>query len=297
MPEYSVPEHSVIVADRSGQLAYKCGRRRSGHTHFHKVAHSEIAARENAGLVLLRAPYPLLGAALGYPLDKHLENLADITPVGLGRKLVLKGNHAVEALYLHLLGHIIRHLARGQCAGTLGVFEHKCRVESRHAHQFERLPEILLAFIVESGKEVGGNAAVGYSLAYSLNTPHVPLAGVLAVHGLQHAVGARLHRQMDVVADIGMRGNDGDGVVRHIFGMRGGEAHAHVGSILGHKGKQPGKIHGFSGRFVSAAVGVDILTQQRDLAEPFLPEVGDLSEYAFNLAAALTAAGIRHNTV
>ena len=61
VPEYSVPEHSVIVADRSGQLAYKCGRRRSGHTHFHKVAHSEIAARENAGLVLLRAPYPLLG--------------------------------------------------------------------------------------------------------------------------------------------------------------------------------------------------------------------------------------------
>ena len=40
---------------------------------------------------------------------------------------------------------------------------------------------------------------------------------------------------MYVAADIGMRSYGGYGIVRHILGVRRGEANPHIGSRLGHQ--------------------------------------------------------------
>ncbi len=43
---------------------------------------------------------------------------------------------------------------------------------------------------MESGEKVGGDSAVGNCPADCLDASEIPLAGVFAVHGLEHFVGA-----------------------------------------------------------------------------------------------------------
>ena len=43
---------------------------------------------------------------------------------------------------------------------------------------------------------------------------------------------------MDMARYVGMGGHGLEGLVRHILGMGCGEAHAHVGSRLGHHGEK-----------------------------------------------------------
>ena len=65
--------------------------------------------------------------------------------------------------------------------------------------------------------------------AYGRYAVQIPLAGVLPVHGLQHAVAAALHRQMDMARDVRVFGHHLKGLVAHVFGMRRSEAYPHVG--------------------------------------------------------------------
>ena len=67
-----------------------------------------------------------------------------------------------------------------------------------------------------------------------MDTVHIPRTGVLTVHQVEDTITATLYRQVDMLAHIGHLGDDAQGVVAHILGMRGGEAHTHLWHSLGH---------------------------------------------------------------
>ena len=97
---------------------------------------------------------------------------------------------------------------------------------------------------MEAGKHVARDAAVGHGLAYLVDAVEIPLAGILAVHELQYLVAATLHRQVDVVAYVVVGSHGGNDVVGQVLGVARGEAHAHLGSRLGHDAQQLGKVDG-----------------------------------------------------
>ena len=102
----------------------------------------------------------------------------------------MQGDHAVEAFDFYVFGDVVGHFAAGECAGSFGVFEHECRIETGFAHQRQRLLEVFLAFIVETGEHVGGESGIGYDAAYRRYAVEIPFAGIFAVHSLEHLVGA-----------------------------------------------------------------------------------------------------------
>ena len=122
----------------------------------------------------------------------------------------------------------------GVSAGAFTVFEHKGRVVTYLAHERERELVVFLSLTVVAHEDVGGKTTVGDDAADGLHTVHIPLAGVFAVHEFQDAVAATLHRQMDMFADVGLLGDDMQGFVAHVLGVRGSEAHPHPGSLVGH---------------------------------------------------------------
>ncbi len=91
---------------------------------------------------------------------------------------------------------------------------------------------------MEACEQVGGYAAVGYHTAYGGDPVQIPFPGVLAVHGLEHAVASGLYREVYVVADVRVACYGGYGVVAHVLGMRCGEAYPHVGGGFGHGGQK-----------------------------------------------------------
>ena len=62
-------------------------------------------------------------------------------------------------------------------------------------------------------------------------------------HEFEHLVAAALHRQVDVLANVGVSGHGGDDVVAQVLGIAGGEAHAHVGSCLGNHCQECCKVY------------------------------------------------------
>lgn len=96
---------------------------------------------------------------------------------------------------------------------------------------------------MKSGKQVGRDATIGYSAAYGLNTSEIPVTRILAVHGLEHSIGPRLHRQMHMIAYIVMRGHSFYYIIAHILGMAGGEPYSHLGHGFGHKSEKSGKVY------------------------------------------------------
>ena len=98
------------------------------------------------------------------------------------------------------------------------------------------------------------------------------------------------------MAQVGPGGDDVEGLVAHILGMRRGEAYPHIAGSLGHQSQQGGEIdHRAVGPLV--AVRVDILPQQRHLLEALGLEVGQFAQNALGLTAALPPAGIGYNTI
>lgn len=111
----------------------------------------------------------------------------------------------------------------------------------------------------------------------------IPLAGVFAVHEFEDAVGAALHRQVDVVADVGLFGNHVKRVVAHVLGVRGGKADAHAGYGAGHAAQQLRKADdGAVGGFV--AVAVDVLAQQGQFLVAAGGQVGGFGQDAVQVA-------------
>ena len=259
-----------------------------------------ITPVEDNDFVLRSAAEELLAGAFACSLDQYLEGLAHIAAVALGREFVLQGNHLVQTAELHLFGYVIGQVARGVRAGPLAVFEHEGRVVLTLAHERERELVVLFGFGVIAHEDVGGQAAVGQDAPDGSHAVEIPGPGVLAVHEFEDAVATTLYGQVDVAADVGMRGNDVERLVAHILGVRGGEADAHGRIGFGHAGQEGREGNGgvvALGIGRMARVGVDVLSQQGDFFESALAEVAHFGQDALNVAAAFAPARVRHDAV
>ena len=90
-------------------------------------------------------------------------------------------------------------------------------------------------------------------------------AGVAAVHRVENAVGARLHRQMQLRhqrRQIAMRGDE---AVIHVARMARGVAQTRDTGNFGEPMQQPSQRRG-AAACVLAVIAVDVLADQRDLA-------------------------------
>ena len=191
---------------------------------------------------------------------------------------------------------------------------------------------VLLRLAAVAGEDVGGDGTVGHQSANSLDATQIPLAVVLAVHAFEHRIATTLHRQVDVSAHIRLLGDDAQGGIAHVLGVRRGKADAHarhgachgaeqfgeedeigvgVGLVLGgadvFRGdggiacrlfvQGSGGALGFAGGIAARLVGVHVLSQEGHLLETALFEVATLVDDALHIAAAFATAGVGHDAV
>ena len=97
-------------------------------------------------------------------------------------------------------------------------------------------------------------------------------------------------------ADIGMSGNDVNGLVAHVLGMGGSKTYAHIWRGLGYHSEKSREINSHTVRS-GIAVTIDILSQKSGLLKASSPKIGKLGKYALRLARTLTTASIRDNTI
>ncbi len=148
---------------------------------------------------------------------------------------------------------------------------------------------ILFRFRGEPGDDVRGKGDVRNQLANLCDPLHVVFHRIGAVHQLQHAVGAGLHRQMDVVADVPPLRHRLDQLVRHVLRMRCRIADPDFRIDRGCGGKQVGKI------LPLPPVAVHVLPQQRHLPETVIAQVLHLVDDGDKGTAPLASAGKGNN--
>ena len=89
------------------------------------------------------------------------------------------------------------HVGGGR-AGPRRIFERVGAGEADLGDQPQRVVEIALGLAREADDEVRRERDVGPRAAYPLDDAQIVRAGVAAVHRFENAVGARLHRQMQM---------------------------------------------------------------------------------------------------
>ena len=133
--------------------------------------------------------------------------------------------------------------------------------------------------------------------AHRAQPPHPGLVfqrRIAALHEREHAVGAALHRQVQVVGELRHVGERLDQAVVELERVRGGEADALDARHARHVVDERRQIEA---RAVShrAAVGVDVLAEQRDLAHALGGELPHLLEHRVEAAADFLAARVGHD--
>ena len=159
----------------------------------------------------------------------------------------------------------------------------------------------------EARDHVLAYSAARNNSANAVHERQVLLAVVAPIHGLENARRTALHRQVNVLANVGV-GRDGlQHVVLHVLRIAGREADSHLGYRIGHKVKQVRKVMGTGLRhgaclveifFESAPVpqvGIDVLTKQRNLLIAVRPKLHHLLEDGLRVSTALSTAGKGHH--
>ncbi len=118
--------------------------------------------------------------------------------------------------------------------------------------------------------------------------------GVAALHRRQHAVGTRLHRQMQMRHQLGQLAVALDQPLRHLARMAGGVADALDAGNLVHHLQQEGEIDG-AAVVRRALVGVDVLPQQGDFLDPAICQTDDLGDHVVERAREFLAARVGHD--
>ncbi len=169
-----------------------------------------------------------------------------------------------EPLGFNAFGDLVR-AARAGRAGPLAVFEREGLGETDLAHERERCREIVVALAGKADDEIGGERDIRPRRAQAIDDAAIIVDRMAAIHRLEHAVRARLHRQMQErhqLFDIAMRL---DQLVVHIARMRGRVAQPLEPRQLGERANEPAEAPHCAIDAV-AVIGVDVLAQERDLA-------------------------------
>ena len=217
----------------------------------------------------IRAAAHELAVMAAFALEQHRQGAADHRGV---EGFLLAAQQRLQPLQpfgLHVFGHLLRHDRRRR-AGPGAVFEGIGLGVADLVHQRQRGREIVIALAGKSDDEIRRQRQVGAAGAQPLDDAQIGCGVVLPVHRRQHAVGARLHRQMQIRHQRRHVAMGGDQIVGHVAGMGGGVADAVQPVDLGQVADQPAEAP-----FIrtaadlargGAVIGIDVLAQQRDLA-------------------------------
>ena len=153
---------------------------------------------------------------------------------------------------------------------------------------------IFVGLAGEAHDEIRGQDDIGARGLDALDQAKIFLGGVLAVHRLENAVRARLHRQMQIGHQLGLVAMSLDQIVGHVVGMAGGIADAVEPVDFGQSADQPAQLPIPAIR-TSTMPAVDVLAQKRDVAHPARNQIAGFGQDTVDRTADLRPAGIGHN--
>src|SRR5579859_3939840 len=115
-------------------------------------------------------------------------------------------------------------------------------IEANLLQQIEGVLELCLRFSTEADNHVRGEGKGRPQFAYSFNTFTVFIQSVAALHTLQHAVIASLHRNVEMLAHFREVGHTLNHAIGHMTGIRCHKADALQAIDLAQVGHQVGQV-------------------------------------------------------
>src|SRR5439155_26387837 len=163
-----------------------------------------------------------------------------------------------------------------RCGGSRppAVDERKRAVESDFVHQSQGRLEILLGLRGETHDEIRGDADAGSRGPQPSHDRFVFEGGVPALHRREHAVRAGLHRKVHLRSELFDPRVRIDQTLGEFLRMRSGVTDAPDAGNLRDVLEEEGKICNDAVRH-PAAVGVDVLTEQRHFLDALSGEIRD----------------------
>jgi hypothetical protein len=256
-----------------------------------RVPTFELRGGEIDGLVLRATAYDLIAGRV-VAFDHDLLDFAQMTTIVFALDLALAIHEDAEALGFDLVRDAVGHCdCRG--VGPRGELEGEDGVVFDLVDEGNGVFEVGVGLAGEADDHVAGDGDVALGGVDPAHALEVPVAGVLAGHGLENGGGAGLDREMDVVAEGG-GGVDGlDDVAGEVAGVRGGEADAADAWEFTNGDEEFGERHAARG----VAVGVDVLAEELDLGEAEVDHLAGFDEDGGGGAGALFPAGVGDNAV
>ena len=196
---------------------------------------------------------------------------------------------------LDRVGRVVGQVRRGR-AGALGEDERKTLIEADVIDQLHRLFEVGVGLAGKSDDKVARYRNIRAHFAQASDLLLELDGGVATLHRSENAVRARLHRQMQIVCELGHVGIRLDQRIREFERMRGGEADAADAVEFGDRVDQQRQIRR-AAIVHRAAIGVDVLAEQIDLAHALFGERSDFGHDIVERPADFLAACIGHHAV
>src|SRR5262249_13000096 len=154
---------------------------------------------------------------------QHIYGLSDARS---GETTRLRGDQLIqlsEAGGFYRFGDLVGHFGAGG-TGAGRVFGGESRGIAGLADEGERVGEIGVGFAREADDEIARERHVWPRGFDAVDDAEVIRPRVAAVHRLEDAIGARLHRQVQVWHELGVVAVGGDQLVRHVGRVAGGVA-------------------------------------------------------------------------
>ena len=156
-------------------------------------------------------------------LEQHVERLPDAGAVEGCQLAIDQLLQFAQAFGLHVFRNLIVHVG-GRRAGARRILERERAGEADLVDQLHGVAEIRVGFAGEADDEIGGEGELGLRFAQAIDDAQIIVAGVVAVHRVEDAVGARLHRQMQLRHQFGQVAMRGDQAVVDVARMARGVA-------------------------------------------------------------------------
>ena len=157
----------------------------------------------------------------------------------------------------------------------------------------ERLLKVILGLAREAHNDISRKRDIGDAVANTINQAQIILARIATIHLFKNARGTRLNGQVKLRHDGRCLSHSVNGLGQQVLRMRRGKEDA-LNTRVAHGAQQIGKA-----RLAKeiATVGVNILTQQRNLAHALAHQTRHLVNDLLEGTALLATAHVRHDAV
>src|SRR5690554_7768843 len=254
--------------------------------------HLRILVAEVHNAVVLGTSRILVRVLLGQTRHQNPLGGTDHLAADIHHILVQAILQNTQPLLLHLHRRIVRQIRRRSTrAGA--VDEAEGHIIADVVDQLHSVLEILIGFTREADNEVRREADVRADLAQAAQLGSVLQRRVAALHGCQDAVGAALHRQVQVADQLRNPLVDLDQGVAEFHWVGGGVADAVDAVDGGNHFDQFCQVHLVAVVGV-ATIGVDVLAQQVHFAHALGGQVCYFGDDVVHRAADFFAAGVGH---